>query len=152
MNLELSSGQLHIEMSVISTRWRYKLPRYIRFHHMLWPWRGVEFCWFAKKDWDLLQLLCALFYQPQTSFTHSQSRPDQIHVSILTHCQSPPCWRQEVTNFILCQTAPGCFTIYSSNELSQVIGPWSELWHFHKVCKHWGAAKDHPSPKDTMLS
>ena len=29
----LSSDQLHIEMSVISTRWRYKLPWYIRIHN-----------------------------------------------------------------------------------------------------------------------
>ena len=27
--------------------------------------------------------------------------------------------------------------LYSSDELRQVIGPWSELWHFLKPCKHW---------------
>ena len=54
--------------------------------------------------------------------------------------------------FILWWIAPRCFKLHSSKEVSQVIGPWSELWHFLNPCKHWGLAKDHPSPKDTMLS
>ena len=35
--------------NVISTRWRYKVSRYIWFHHTVWPWRGVKDCLHAIK-------------------------------------------------------------------------------------------------------
>ena len=120
-------------------------------HHMVWPWRGIEFWWSAKKERFITTPLCIVLSASNLIHTFTVLPWSDPWVNIDSSLQRHPLAIGSDMFYTLMHSS-GCFTIYISNELKQVIGPWSELWHFLKPCKHWGAAKVHPSPKETMLS
>ena len=117
--------------------------------HAVWPWRGVKFLWPRQKRGNS-SVHCPISLKPLShDHNHALTRFICQYWLIVT---APPAGRQEVTCFILWCTAPGWFTIYSSNELRQVIGQCSAFWLFLKPCKHWGDAKVDSLPKETKMS
>ena len=65
----------------------------------------------------------------QTRRVRQESRLMTFTQKLWPKITAPPGGNRKLHVFILWWIAPGRFTIYSSKEVSQVIGPWSELWN-----------------------
>ena len=64
----LSSDQLQMEMSVITTRWRYKLTQRLIFRHRKWHVLYFDALLLAALPWSSLSVLFCIFWQTDIFF------------------------------------------------------------------------------------